>query len=638
MMTAADLSILVILALAVAVVPPILLRRDHKKWAIAEALFWAASALSWAAGRALEIEIDGTLLFAIAFVARTILFVGLVLATDESTLAWSPRRAAIAAGFLYLLLVPHVLRWPIDGDEPYYVLIAESIIADHDLDLANQYRNPAKSVTGRSDLGPQLGDPFGEGGEIYSRHEPFFPLLLIPGLLLGGLHGAAATVAILGALLVGSVLKLAEENGFERASRTIVWPAIALGPPVLFYSLRLWSEVPGALALSESIRAMRARRWGPFLVWLVVLSLLHLRFGLIAGGLLLLAIVREEPRTRVIVAGVTALILPFLVFWIATGTVFGAHQVSELMPMNPLLYLRGFAGLLVDAQGGLLFQAPLWLLALLAVVRERDRSVVGDLWLTTIPYLVLLLPRAEWHGGWSPPLRYIVVLAPILALGLAAVDRWLPRAVLLLASVWTVGLVIHGIAFPWRLFHIASGESVLGAALSKMHQADLSRLLPSLIRFNQASIAWTLLVLAGAMALVLFHQRIGARSIALLVSVGVAAVALGARYPGGVVHLEDSHVAHDGGELYPERWTVARFRFRGGWSMSSGSSVTFRMKPGPARIDYASAEGAVIEIDGRHWDLPPTDGFESTRVEILDSEVKLVIIGGSAVIDRIVHE
>ena len=34
-------------------------------------------------------------------------------------------------------------------------------------------------------------------------------------------------------------------------------------------------------------------------------------------------------------------------------------------------------------------------------------------------YILYLIPRSEWHGGWSPPLRYIVVLMPILALGAA---------------------------------------------------------------------------------------------------------------------------------------------------------------------------------------------------------------------------
>ena len=51
------------------------------------------------------------------------------------------------------------MRSVIDGDEPFYLLITESIVKDHDLDLANQYRDLAHSETGRPDLVPQLGDP-----------------------------------------------------------------------------------------------------------------------------------------------------------------------------------------------------------------------------------------------------------------------------------------------------------------------------------------------------------------------------------------------------------------------------------------------------------------------------------------------
>ncbi len=35
-----------------------------------------------------------------------------------------------------------------------------------------------------------------------------------------------------------------------------------------------------------------------------------------------------------------------------------------------------------------------------------------------MPYLVLVAPRSEWYGGWSPPFRYALVALPLLALAL----------------------------------------------------------------------------------------------------------------------------------------------------------------------------------------------------------------------------
>ncbi len=640
MMAMHDIVILGCLLLATAVVPLLLLRRSGmgQRWGIAEAAFWVILTLGISTLRVLEITLPGDLLFAIVFVMRSGLFVGLILSSDGNALRWNAVRAGLAATFVYLILIPHVLHLPIDGDEPYFLLLTESIVQDLDLDLANQYGALAESETGRLDLQPQLGDPVGEEGQLYSRHEPFLSVLMVPGYLVGGLHGAVATIALFGGLMVVSVLKLCEEGGSPLVSRSLVWPAIALAPPVLFYSTRLWTEVPGALAFSEAIRAMQARKWKRFVVWLLVLSLLQLRFGALAIALLVAAVVLHRPSPKKIAVGVAAMIVPFVVLWIATGRPFGVHRLFEILPMSPLWYLRGFGGLIIDAQAGLLFQAPLWLLGLLVFFRGRDRRGVGALWLTAVPYLLLLAPRAEWHGGWSPPLRYVVVLAPLFALGLARVLEWLPSQIRWFASAWTAGLVIHGIAFPWRLFHIASGESVLAEALSRSTGQNFSQALPSLIRFNSAAIVWLLMAITAMAIVARWKTRIPAAALAIAFATGITSVALVAKQPSRIVEMEDAHVGHRGGQLYPERWTVARFRFRGGWSMDESSVATFRMKPGTASIDYSSEHGVTIGIGDLQWSLPPTEPFGTARIEIPEEEVELRVIEGAAVIDRVIHE
>ena len=54
----------------------------------------------------------------------------------------------------------------------------------------------------------------------------------------------------------------------------------------------------------------------------------------------------------------------------------------------------------------------------------------------------------EWFGGWAPPLRYIVFLMPVLALGAASVWDRVSRGAIALVAAWTIGLVVHGLAFP----------------------------------------------------------------------------------------------------------------------------------------------------------------------------------------------
>src|SRR5450631_1771898 len=114
-------------------------------------------------------------------------------------------------------------------------------------------------------------------------------------------------------------------------------------------------------------------------------------------------------------------------------------------------------------------------------------------------YILSLVPRAEWHGGWAPPLRYVVVFMPVFALGAASVWRRINGGVIALIAIWTAGLVAHGVAFPYRLFHIANGENEIGEGLSRAYRTDFSRLFPSFIRLNEAAVvaAVTFLAILG---------------------------------------------------------------------------------------------------------------------------------------------
>jgi len=201
--------------------------------------------------------------------------VALARATDVK---WSATRAAIIAAIVYALVIPTQMRTPIDGDEPFYLLLTESIVHDHDLDLRNQYATLAQSKTGRPDLKPQQGDPVGRHGEQYSRHEPFLPFLLIPGYCLAGLPGTLATIALFGVLLVRSTVRLLEDEGVDDATIRALMPLFAFGPPVIYYVARIWPEVPGAFFFVEALRGVRQRRAQRWMPALVALTLLKLRF------------------------------------------------------------------------------------------------------------------------------------------------------------------------------------------------------------------------------------------------------------------------------------------------------------------------------------------------------------------------
>jgi hypothetical protein len=579
---------------------------------------------------------------AIVFVGVAQLALIAIQITATQQLSNPATRFAIAAALVYAVIIPTQFRSALDGDEPFYLLVTESIVHDHDLDLANQYRDIAKGDTGRPDLGPQLGDPTGPHGEQYSRHEPFLPLLMVPGYALFGVPGAIATIALFGVLLVRSLVRWLEDEGISDATIRALMPLIVFGPPVVFYAVRIWPEVPAAFCFVEALRGVRqqrAQRWIPALFALVMLKL---RFVLI--GVTLVPFILRGRNRNVAALALAILALPLLVVWLVSGSATNVHTWRELIPVAPMPYFRGLFGLLLDGATGLAFQAPLFLLGIFALARWQKMPEGFRLGaIASLIYVVTLLPRSEWHGGWSPPLRYIVVFIPLLALGAAALyeQSRAARALLAPVAVWTIGLTVHGIAEPWRLFHIANGENAVGEWLSAMQHTDFSRLFPSYIRSNFAAVVAAVVFVAafvvcrtGALAC---PDRRGRLS---YTAPPCAAILLAlffhfGRLPGDRIEFEDAHVIHNGGELYPYEYQVARFIYRGGWLMKHGDSLSFLAKRGSYVLFYASTQPAVIDLGGHAFHLDKAPNYAMTVVDLpVTGRVTLRCLHGSINLDR----
>jgi hypothetical protein len=553
---------------------------------------------------------------------------------------WSANRAAVLAAMVYAAAIPSMTRLPVDGDEPFYLLVTESIVHDGDLDLANQYQTLDQSATRRTDLEPQLGDPAGKHGQQYSRHEPFLPLLMAPGYLIGKLPGAIAIVALFGVLLARSTVRWMEDEGISEAAARAVFPFFAFGPPILFYATRIWPEVPAAFCYVETLRGLRnqrAQRWLPAMIALV---LLKLRFVLLAGGAVAASATvfgaRSGRRSTRIAIVLAILAVPLLIAYLATGNALLAHRWRELIPSGN--YARGLAGLLADGMSGIAFRAPFYLVGIFAITRWRTMPPgFRDGILASLLYILYLVPRAEWFGGWAPPLRYVVFLMPVLALGAAAVwDRVSPGAIALIAA-WTTGLAIYGLSHPWRLFHISNGENAIGEWFSAKYHADFSRLFPSFIRMNEA--AWIGVAVVIAIVLLVIPRR----RIDLAIPLFALALGLGFRsalQPASHIEFEDAHVMHQGGDLYPPFYTVIRVAYRGGWVLEGNDALSFLAYEGSWRLDYISGPGATIELAGRAYQLPPTDRYASIRVVVppQSGRVTLRCLAGSVNVDRMVHE
>ncbi|MFL6197271.1 MAG: hypothetical protein ACJ75H_23995 [Thermoanaerobaculia bacterium] len=529
-----------------------------------------------------------------------------------------PKRPSFLFLLLPLVVYGAILPWQAahrqpDGDEPYYLLVTHSLAYDFDADLTNNYAAGDWRHFMDRPIAPQPGDPVGPEGEKYSRHNELLPLALAPAYRLAGKAGALATMAFLTAALSWLTLRLARHYFPDRAGEALgIWALASFTPPMLLYSYQVWVEVPAALlagvALDRILSLDGQRNWGRK-EWLglglpvLLLPLLKIRFLLIAVPLLALGWWHAgRPRRPVLIlAGLLAALAGGMLLYneMVYSNPLKIHTWQEVDPQNygPASYLRGGLGLLFDAGFGLFACAPVWLLLLPALVLllARRSRLLFHLAALSAPYLVIVAPRVEWYGGWSPPFRYALIALPLLAIALIPLlaDRERPGARALLGGlgVATLALALVWVAVPGWTYNFADGRTYALDALSSRLGVDLARFFPSSIRERPASWIWPLasLLLVSALWWLPDRRRTASASgllagVALALGLAALLPAAAARVPTRVVDLEDPQVRKSGGHVHPDRWVLERTRYRGGWVLRVGDRLEAPVVSGGRRV------------------------------------------------------
>src|SRR5258706_1029740 len=109
---------------------------------------------------------------------------------------------------VYVALLPWTGQvWPRTGDEPHYLVAADSLVRDGDFDLRNNY-DPGVYLDwyASPNLAPQVKQR--ADGAQFLIHTYGLSLLIAPAYWLAGARGVAYFIALLGALLAGQVYLL----------------------------------------------------------------------------------------------------------------------------------------------------------------------------------------------------------------------------------------------------------------------------------------------------------------------------------------------------------------------------------------------------------------------------------------------
>ncbi len=334
------------------------------------------------------------------------------------------------------------------GDEPHYLVIAQSLWRDGDLKIENNHQRGDYREYYPDDLEPHYLTR-GSDGEIYSIHPIGISVLLAPIYALAGYKGSVWTLILMGALASALAWRWTVATINAPGAATFAWAAIALSAPFMFNTFTVYPEIAGALAvtfaLTSTIRATSASglgRWIAIGLAIAVLPWLSTKYAPMSAALLAVVFFRlkgpatflRNPRVWAVVAiYATSLAGWFAFFYAYWGTPLPMAPYGALVQTTPLNLAFGAPGLLFDQEYGLLAYAPVYVLAatgLFSMWRSGAelRRLAIEIAAIFVALLAMVGAFAIWWGGTSAPARPIASGLPLLMLPIAVAFRSAPVA------------------------------------------------------------------------------------------------------------------------------------------------------------------------------------------------------------------
>jgi hypothetical protein len=323
--------------------------------------------------------------------------------------------------------------YPITGDEPHYLLVADSLVRDHDVVVLNNYLidTPVQkeSVVTLSDY---LTAHVYNGFSVHSMGLPF--VLLVP-YYVAGVTGTKIFMALLAGLwpflLYRAVYQIIESKPWS----VLVALTVASGLPFLVASNQIFPDLLGGMIIfyvAERIVGILRGKYNQnisalssFVVGVLISFLPWLHIRLVAPAILLLLgyvyvvvaagsgeVRRSRRRWWTIPTDTFALssILLFIYYYIAFGNILGPYATTDFgsyesgdLSFEVEKVGMIFLGLHWDQSQGMFMQQPLLLLGLVGLaplIKANWRVAL----LVAALYMSVLLPNAmhpNWYGGWS---------------------------------------------------------------------------------------------------------------------------------------------------------------------------------------------------------------------------------------------
>jgi hypothetical protein len=377
----------------------------------------------------------------------------------------------VATLAIYALQTHHI---PAVGDEPHYVMIADSLAHDFDFDVRNNYEQDVerRAIVGR--IRPHVRF---KGEQWVSYHAPGLGVLLAVPFLVGGIHGCRVALVIL-----TGILPFALYHWFRRtlSKGTAVWLAasVAASVPILFGSILIYPDLTAGVVATPLVAWVIARaagdpasgvEWAAFWSVAGLLPWLNLKFApttlIVTSGAVAALIHQHWHGVRQKAAWISLPLVAVgplaLAFFNLNefGQLLGPRGTSELTS-SPMRALLIFLGLHFDQSQGMFLQQPLLLIGVsLLVPFAREMPWTAVFWV--MAYLSLIAPNAfelarfgmagpDGRFGWSAEWLWMLPLG-VLRTGSPGWERWL-RRLCMAGIVYQVLLAIRWLPYPLQLF------------------------------------------------------------------------------------------------------------------------------------------------------------------------------------------
>lgn len=417
----------------------------------------------------------------------------------------------IALGFF--IFVGRFLPGPAgpQGDEPHYLLIAESLLRDGDVDLKNQFEDRAYLKFTGAQLGPHTA-PRSPRGRIYALHTPGLAVLIAPGYALLGYAGARAVVACVMAAVVGLVF-LVSMSRFGSSSARFVFLLATFASPLPIYANAVVPDsvatLPVALTLAWMV-SPRPALLGLATACIAALPWVHPRFLPLALLLALSMSVRGGITWRRAAALFVPLLASVGLLLLHFRSLFGSASLSAAYgpgfssDVSVTRIPWGAFALVLDRQFGLLLFAPVLLIGLPGIVAvwRRDRLLAALLAAVPAGLLAIGGSFSMWWGGASAPSRFLIAAVPALLVVCGAdweASDLRPgrRTLLAGAAGFGLGLLWLACLAPRALHNRSDGGSGLLRLLAPV--LDTDRFFPGFVSEGEGlwmALVWGLVLIA----------------------------------------------------------------------------------------------------------------------------------------------